>query len=180
MSDAAPAPAAEPVTLDARPEGRYHSDQIVAHWTVVFLVIFQYLTGQGMERAHEVGLALGALPASGSIVVHAVIGLSILAAMLWRLGLRLKHGAPPPPDTEPKPLQWLSRSVHYAFYAILIAMPIAGALALWLGSATLGWLHGLSAWILLGLIALHIAGGLWHALKRDGVIRRIARGNVVP
>lgn len=163
-----------------RPDGRYHTRQITLHWTVVFLVIFQYLTGGAMEAAYAVAVETGRLPADGILVVHGTIGTAILLAMLSRLYLRRKHGAPPPPDTEPRAIQILSRSVHYAFYAFLIAMPLAGMAALWLKQGWLGWAHGLSAWIVLALAVLHASGALWHAVKGDGVMRRMGRGNMVP
>ena len=169
-----------PYTPHARPPGRYATGQIVAHWTVVGLVVFQYLTGGGMEAAYNYALDFGVLPPSGHMWVHGIIGTSIFAAMVWRLILRLRLGAPKPPETEPTVLQWISRSVHYAFYAILLAMPLFGMAALWLKQGWLGWAHGTAAYVLLGLAALHVAGALWHAVKRDGVIHRIARGQSYP
>ncbi|UWQ22298.1 cytochrome b [Jannaschia sp. W003] len=172
---------ATPHDLDRRPEGRYHTAQITAHWTIVFLVAFQFLTGiSGMSAAYEAGVAAGELPPAGIIWVHGMLGTTILLVMLGRLALRRQHGAPPPPDTEPDWLQKISRGVHYAFYVFLIAMPLAGMGALWLKQGWLGALHALSAWILLALIVAHIAGALWHASKRDGVIGRILRGNSMP
>lgn len=165
---------------NVRHPDRYHTRQIAMHWVVVFLVLFQYATGQGMEAAYARGVETGTLPKDGILWVHGLIGTSILLAMLTRLYLRRKHGAPPPPATEPKGIQWLSRSVHYAFYALLIAMPLFGMAALWVKSGTLGWAHGVAAYVLLALAALHVAGALWHAFKGDGVIRRMGRGHHYP
>ena len=75
----------------------------------------------------------------------------------------------------------MSRSVHYAFYALLIGMPLFGMAALWLKWGVLGALHAWASYALLALIVAHVAGGLWHGLvKRDGVARRILRGNSMP
>ena len=162
-----------------RPEGRYHSNQIAVHWLVVSLVVFQFLTGGAMAAAMEFGYDSNAIPLAGVIYVHGIIGLSILSAMLVRVFLRMRYGAPPPPETESSAIQKLSRSVHYAFYATLIAMPIAGLLAVltlweWLGTA-----HGLASWLLLALALLHVAGAAMHAFKRDGVVKRILSGQPV-
>ena len=167
-------------THNLRHPDRYHTRQIAMHWTVVFLVLFQFLTGGQMEAAYAVAVETGSLPADGILVVHGLLGTSILAAMLVRLYLRRAHGAPPPPETEPEGIQKLSRGVHVAFYGLLIAMPLFGMAALWIKAGWLGWAHGLAAWVLAGLAALHVAGALWHASKGDGVIRRMGRGHHYP
>ncbi len=152
---------------------RYHSNQIMLHWLVVSLVLLQFLGGESMARAMELAYAGGGRLTDGIVVVHATFGTVILFAMLARLVVRLRHGAPPPPETEPRPLQILSRGVHYAFYGLLIAMPLFGIAAIAVLSETLGTLHGLASWLLLGLAALHVAGALFHAVKRDGVVGRV-------
>ena len=164
----------------ARPEGRYHTEQIVAHWTVVFLVLFQYATGGAMEAAYNVAVDFGRLPADGIIVVHGLIGTSIWLLMLWRLSLRFRYGAPPPPDSLSPLMQKVSRAVHYVFYAILLSMPVFGMLALWLKMGIIGTLHGLAAYALVAFALLHVAGAMMHLFKGDGVIRRIMRGNSLP
>ena len=156
--------------------GFYHPAQIVVHWTVVFLVLFQFLTGGGMEHAFDAaaeGEAL--LRLDGTAWVHGMIGTSILLAMLFRLWLRNRYEAPPPPEDEPSLVQYLSRGTHWAFYAFLIAMPIAGLLAVFTGSEILAGLHGLASKVLLLLIVLHFAGAMWHAFRRDGVVKRVLR-----
>ena len=180
MADLTASPAAHVPRHNVRHPDRYHTRQIAMHWTVVFLVVFQYLTGGQMETAYLWAVEHGVLPPDGIIVVHAVIGTAILVAMLTRLYLRVKHGAPPPPATEPRAVQALSRGVHYALYALLIAMPLFGMAAVWAKAGWLGWAHGTAAWVVAGLAALHAAGALWHAFKRDGVIRRMGRGHHYP
>ena len=159
-----------------RPEGRYHSDQIAAHWTVVFLVLFQFATGSAMEAAMDLGYAAGELPKAGVIFVHGIIGSSILAVMLWRVTLRLRYGAPPPPDSVPRPIQIVSRAVHFAFYGVLIAMPLLGLAAVLTLSATIGALHAITAILLVLLALAHVAGAIMHVVKRDGTIKRVLSG----
>ena len=157
-------------------EGFYHPAQIVAHWMVVFLVLFQFLTGGGMEHAFdaaEEGEAL--LRLDGTAWVHGMIGTSILLTMLYRLWLRSHYNVPPPPADEPTLVQYVSRGTHWAFYAFLIGMPIAGLLAVFTGSEILAGLHGLASKLLILLIILHFAGAMWHAFKRDGVVKRVLR-----
>lgn len=181
MSDTAPPYIAHAVhDARARPKGRYHTEQIVAHWTVVFLVLFQYATGGAMEAAYRAAVDFGRLPADGIIVVHGLIGTSIWVVMLWRLALRFRFGAPPPPDTLSRPLQIVSRATHFTFYGILIGMPLFGMAALWVKAGILGTLHSWAAYALLAVAALHVTGALYHVVKRDGTIRRILRGNTMP
>ncbi|PZX15782.1 cytochrome b561 [Palleronia aestuarii] len=151
----------------------YSSAQRGAHWLVLFLVIFQYFTGSGMEHAFDAVAESGG-SWTGTAYVHGMIGTTILLTMLFRLYLRSTRGAPPPPDTEPSAIQWISRANHFLFYAVLIAMPLAGLYAALTLSETAAWLHG-NAWtVLLVLIAAHVAGALWHVSKGDGVLRRMA------
>jgi cytochrome b561 len=163
-----------------RPKGRYHSDQIVAHWTIVGLVILQYLTGPSMSVAFETALEGGWRVSDGVSAVHGIIGLSILTAMVWRVFLRRRYGAPPPPETEPRPLQMVSRGVHYAFYGLLLGMPLFGLAAVLTGIEILGTLHGWAALALLLLAVAHVGGALMHAVKRDGVVTRILNRGSAP
>lgn len=167
------APAEAPI---GRPEGRYHSDQIAAHWTIVFLVLFQFATGGAMEAAMDLGYAADAIPKAGVVFVHGIIGTSILLVMLWRVTLRLRYGAPPPPESVSRPIQIVSRATHMAFYAVLIAMPLAGLAAVLTLSETIGALHGLTALLLVALALAHVAGALMHVFKRDGTIKRVLSG----
>ncbi len=127
---------------------------------------------------------------------HLSVGSTILFIMLLRLAWRLTHPAPPPPVDLPPALRLLSRATHWAFYAILVLLPVLGWTAASAFGATvrlfgliplpalvapnkpfaeaIGGVHETVAFILLALIALHVAGALYHALiKRDDVIRRM-------
>ena len=157
-------------------EGFYHPAQIVAHWTVVFLVLFQFMTGGGMETANALqDQGLVPIRLSGNAWVHGMIGTSILLVMLYRLWLRLNHHVPPPPSDEPRFLQLVSRGTHWVFYGLMNGMPIFGMIAVFTTIGIFATLHGLAAWALLALIVLHFAGAMWHAFKRDGVVKRVLR-----
>ena len=157
----------------ARTPARYHTRQLVAHWSIVMLVAMQFLMNEGMVRGYLASLEADRLVVTGGVITHATGGTLILLVMLYRLWLRRTHGAPPPPSTLPHWLQIVSRSTHYAFYVVLISMPIVGAAALSLRVGWLGVVHKWSGYLLLVLIAMHAAGAFWHAFKRDGTIARI-------
>lgn len=153
----------------------YSQSQMLAHWLIAFLVLFQFLSGGFMEAAFAVSLRGEGPTVSGITFVHGGLGLAILGVMIWRLTMRRRHGTPPPPDTEPRPLQFVSRGVHYAFYVILIAMPLAGLAAVVTRSEAIADTHALASKLLLLLAALHVVGALWHLSKRDGVVHRMIR-----
>src|SRR5581483_5095270 len=117
----------------------------------------------------------------------------VLMLSLLRLIWRLTHR--PPPPLQPFPL--LARTVHWAFYLLLIAVPLAGwalvsasprsiptryfGLFVW---PHIGFLHALPvaarradisafvaahnvlAFLAAGLILLHVAGALYHMMRR--------------
>jgi cytochrome b561 len=147
----------------------YSSRQMLAHWAVVALVLFQFAQGGAMEEAFWSGIV------NGGAIVHAITGSTILGFMLWRVHLRRSHGAPPPPQSEPSWLQKISRGTHFAFYGLLIGMPLFGIAAVLTGIGILATLHGIAAWVLLALAVLHVSGAIMHLFKRDGVVRRIIR-----
>lgn len=154
---------------------RYHTRQLVAHWSIVFLVAMQFLMNKGMQEGFWNGVEGTGPVLNGGVITHAMGGSLILAIMLYRLWLRRTHGAPPPPETLPTILQKVSRYNHYAFYGVLIAMPIFGWLAIVTLWAWVGIAHAVTGWLLLALIVLHFSGAMYHAFKKDGVVGRIAQ-----
>ena len=162
-----------PAASDPSRPARYHTTQLVAHWAIVMLVAMQFLMNDGMVRAFVAGSETGVFVLNGGVITHAMGGSFIFAIMLYRLWLRRRYGSPPPPTSLPHWLQLVSRANHYAFYGVLIAMPIAGALALLTLWGWVGIVHAITAYLLLALIAAHAAGAFWHAFKRDGTIARI-------
>lgn len=163
------------------------------HWLVVAMLVAQYsialLLGFLLPKSAEDSLAAW----------HFSMGSAIWLVMLARLAWRLTHTPPPPPADLSPGLRLLSRATHWAFYAVLIVLPVlgwaaasghgarvslAGLIPLPLlvpkddpfGKA-MATVHPVIAISLLVVIALHVAGALYHALvKRDGVIQRMLPG----
>ena len=160
------------------------------HWLIVGLVSIQFFT----ELASP-GVFAG-VTEDGLTAWHLAVGPTILLLMLVRLAWRLTHPPPPPPRDLPPSLRLISRATHWAFYALLLVLPILG----WVAASGFGarpsilgliplpaiaaksksfgefWggVHGFVAWVVLALIALHVAGALYHALaKEDGVFQRM-------
>lgn len=126
---------------------------------------------------------------------HRHFGLFVLALFVVRVFVRLRVGKLPPSGESPWPVRAAAGLTHVALYALLVTLPVLGwALSSAEGKpahffgATLpnlvapdedladslqAW-HLNAAWVLLGLVCLHIAAALWHHfVMRDGVLRRM-------
>ena len=172
------------------PAQSYDGVWIALHWIIVGLVLIQYFT-KIVSPGSFPGVSERSLNAW-----HLAVGPTILLLMLVRLAWRLTHPTPPAPTDIAKPLQLLSRATHWAFYALLIILPILG----WVSASgygahptilglvelpqiaaksksvgeTWGDLHGTLAWVVLAVIGLHICGAIYHAVaKEDGVFQRM-------
>ncbi len=168
----------------------YDSVSRAFHWLVAALVAAQA----------TIALVLpAALPESAEATIaawHLAVGSTILLAMLLRLAWRLTHPMPSAPTDLPPALRGLARGTHWAFYVVLIVLPLLGWTAANAYGATprllgliplprlvapdkafaesIGAAHKTVALLLIVLIVLHVSGALYHALvKRDGVIRRM-------
>ncbi|MDT0684259.1 cytochrome b/b6 domain-containing protein [Roseicyclus sp. F158] len=146
----------------------YSREQMVAHWMIVLFVLMQYMMGDDVARWFGGLLEGEATPSGlGPIYVHGFMGALIFIVMAFRLYERLTRGVPPAPTTEPRPIQFASRAVHWAFYVVLLALPVFGALAVFLQSGFVGWLHMLTTKLLLLLIVAHIGGAVWHLFRKS-------------
>jgi len=98
------------------------------HWMTVVLVVIAWTLGLFGDD-----LPKGAARATG-LFVHISAGLLVLGALVLRLGWRVVD---PPPPTEPNQFgRWLgafadpaARLGHFALYALLVAVPVAGIVA---------------------------------------------------
>jgi len=172
---------------------RYTGVAQAFHWLIVAMLIVQYSVALWLVYV---------LPksAEGALAEwHFSLGSSVLVVMLLRLGWRLTHAPPPPPSDLSRGVQLLSRVTHWTFYAVLIVLPVMG----WFAASAHGsqvrlagliplpmpvpkddpfgklmqTVHPAVAITLIAVIALHVAGALYHALvKRDGVLGRMLPG----
>ena len=160
-----------------REPARYSAIQIALHWAVFTLVVVQLLTGGLMADYFRALMRAGEdRPLMGNAVWHIVSGILILIFMLTRLALRYSHGAPPPKADSPDWDKLLSKLNHWLFYVVLIAMPVVGLAAYLIPSEAMGELHENTVPVLLALVALHLAGVVYHQfIRKDGLIRRMTR-----
>lgn len=162
------------------------------HWLVALLVLLMLM----------IGIAMGVdyIPEGwhGWVYnLHKSLGIVVLFVMLTRLIWRLVNYQPPLPDSVPLLQRWLAWLNHWALYIALLIMPLSG----WLMATASGhipyffWLfhwsfplvglneqlaswmvsvHYYTAWVLGGLIMLHVLAALKHALiEKDGVVQRM-------
>jgi cytochrome b561 len=160
---------------------------VILHWlTVLFLFIAAALI---LTRSEVSGRALKIWLLEG----HRHFGLFVLVLFFVRVALRFRFGKLPSDNGSSRLVRLLAGLTHVALYALLLAQPLLG----WALSDAQGrpvhlfgltlpaivgadedvadalqvW-HQDAAWLLLGLISLHIAAALWHHfVLRDGVLR---------
>lgn len=177
----------------SRNENYDHAARIL-HWAILALLIVQFALAWTMPDVER-----GTQPV-GLIAWHLSFGATILFLMLVRLGWRLSHTPPPPPKHVSRLQQVVSRANHYLLYGVLIVLPLIG----WANTSSRGWpvalfgiiplprllptgsavglalgdIHMTMALILLGLVALHVAGALYHRIVlRDQVLQRMLPGS---
>jgi cytochrome b561 len=179
-----------------REQDQYTPVAKTLHWTIVGLLIAQYVLGWTMPDQRP-----GTTPDT-LIDLHLSVGAAILLVMVARVVWRLTHAVPPPPDGLPGWQLLASRVAHTALYALLLLIPMLGwAAASWrswpvtlfhtvslpsivparqsgvttfLQSPQAGDLHTVLSYLLLGVIALHVAGALFHRfVLRDRVLHRM-------
>jgi cytochrome b561 len=176
----------------------------VFHWLTALLVAVQiaiglYMTYRGYEMpwVDEKGEnKTGVFDATTGLFYdsHKVLGLLILAIVVWRLSYRLRNGAPPSDPSVPAAMTGIAHATHWSIYLLLILLPIGGyigvsyfgaldAFGLPLLAVTakdekfaefIFSLHEIGAYILLALVALHVAAALYHRfIRRDKVVTRM-------
>ena len=154
----------------------YKKQQIVLHWIIVVLVAAQYLGHEAIADAFDRVIEGGPARITALVGLHIGSGFLVFALTLVRLGLRLTHGVPPPPEAEPTALRILAQGTHWAFYALLVLLPVSGAVAWFRQSEAAGDLHEVLRAVLLALIALHLAGVALHQFVwKTDILARMRR-----
>jgi len=177
----------------AHPAGQYGAIAKLFHWVTLGLMLVALPLGFVIQHVKDASKM-------GFYALHESAGLTILFVALARLAWRRLSPPPSLPNDMPKLMRTTSTAVHHALYALLILQPLLGFLATnawgfpmqgataylgfielpkfmetWEGLAKiLSLLHSIGGWLLVVLIALHIAGALFHhAIRRDGTLMRM-------
>lgn len=127
---------------------------------------------------------------------HKWAGVSVFALAWVRLAWRWLQPAPPLPDHLPPLARMAAHAGHAALYLLMLAVPLSGWLmssakgvkTVWFGvvplpdllardralGETLAGVHGALNWLLLALIAGHVAAALFHHfVHKDGTLHRM-------
>ncbi|MDM7969953.1 MAG: cytochrome b/b6 domain-containing protein [Paracoccaceae bacterium] len=158
----------------------YSRLQIRLHWLVFVLLALQYILHEPITEAFDM-VEDGLTPAFSPLVAaHVFGGFLIFVLVAARIYIRKERGVPPLPETGP-PLQRMAAHVtHYSLYALMIAMPVSGAVAWFRGNEAAAEAHEVMRAILLAFIALHVVGALYHQfVVKDGLMQRMRRGDPV-
>lgn len=164
------------------PQAGYSRFQIMLHWLVAALVVFQLLFGESMNAAvRAIARGRQVSPADQTLAsAHYWVGLAILALVIVRLGLRATLGAPPVEPAAPAWMNLAAKATHLAFYCLLFATPVTGLLAYytwpWMGEV-----HTLAKPAFIVLIGVHAAAALFHHfVLKDATLRRMLAPGASP
>jgi cytochrome b561 len=129
-------------------------------------------------------------------ILHKGLGPLVLVVVALRLAWRAFHPAPPLPVDIPAPQRLAAQVVHAGLYAALLVMGVSGYVFVDAGDFPLEVLrslgipplipknealskaaeavHRTTAFVLIGLIAMHVSAAAYHGLvRRDGVVSRM-------
>ncbi|MER5172173.1 cytochrome b [Thioclava kandeliae] len=152
----------------------YSGIQILLHWAVAVLVVFNWFYSEGMGRAVDNRLDGSTGPLELNPQIHVWVGVAVLVLVVVRFGLRKARGGPDVPG------QGLLHVAgvwgHRLLYVLLFAVPLLG-MAMWFaGIDAAGDIHKLCADALLILAGAHAAMGLFHHyVLKDGLMARMMR-----
>jgi len=153
----------------------YSFYQVALHWIIALLVLFQLFYSESMTGIVDAAGEGQPVSATDQLLAsaHYWVGIAILGFVLLRLILRLVHGAPAPANEEPRWMQLAAHASHGLFYFLLLATPIVGLLAFYLGDPW-GDIHALNKPAFILLIGIHVVAALYHQFwLRDGTLRRM-------
>lgn len=171
---------------------RYGSLFILIHWAAVLLLALLFAVGWYIHLMPPTAPARRLL-----LDLHGSLGLTSALLVSVQIVLRLLFKTPPFPDLLPLWQRRLAGSLYLLLYVVLILMPLSGYLqAVFSTTPVYFWgmpipvrgvldadlsafflrLHGIAAWILAGLILLHIGIVVINTFNGAGMASRMLVG----
>jgi cytochrome b561 len=161
------------------------------HWTIVLLILVIAIAGLTMDELPKTPRYFWVY------TLHKSLGITVLVLALLRIAWRLYAGAPLALTGTPRWQARIAALTHWMLYALILAMPLSG----WLYDSASGLrpfnYFGLIAvpklvapdepisdaahaahewlfWVLVALVALHVAAAFYHHLfQRDATLSRM-------
>ncbi|HPE47371.1 MAG TPA: cytochrome b/b6 domain-containing protein [Hyphomonas sp.] len=179
--------------MQSSASSRYTTVAILLHWIMAALILFMIWLGWNMEDNVE------------RFQLHKSIGITILVLTVARVLWRWINPPPPLPAEIPPRDKMLAELVQRGFYALMVLLPLLGwflvstakkevptllfGVVRWphlpftasLRGGTLHevaeFLHSKGAWVMIILLALHVAGAVKHEISaEEGVLKRMLPG----
>lgn len=153
----------------------YSAYQIALHWIIAALVLFQLFFGGSMTAVVDAAEGQGKLSVTDEALgsAHYWVGTAILALVVVRLVLRFASGAPTRATQGARWMKMAAHASHGLFYLLLVATPILGLLAFYVG-APWGDIHSLNKPAFIVLITIHALAAVFHQFwLRDGTLKRM-------
>lgn len=170
---------------------RYDRAQRLFHWTMAIIIGLAIAVGLYCWTQPP-----GTSPRRELLDLHKSLGTTAAVLIVLRIGYRLWRGEPPYRRPLPNAVHWAAKAGHLALYGLMILMPVSGYLDSAAGGYSLPWfglfswprlapldkalshraaeIHEIGAWLLLAVLAIHIAAVAWHAwVVRDEVPSRM-------
>lgn len=166
---------------------RYHPALVALHWFMAAFILMMLAVGRLLfptmtDAAQETSMAK----------THMIIGLILLVLVVVRFIVRLRTPKPAPATTGNAILDRIGVITHYLLYFLVFQMALSGVGTMLAAGLTpilsgssmpvpehlLGYppyaVHGLTGWLLLALLALHIGATGFHLfIKKDNLLARM-------
>lgn len=175
---------------DNRAFPSYDAVAIAFHWTLAAAILVALPLGLLAAHASDSSQTVALLRA------HIPLGILILALTLARAMWRYRHAPPAPPAGQPRWQLRVARVWHVLLYVVPIVIGGSGIALLALsGAAPIVFarvqgalpdfsrfrpmeVHALAAFVLIGLIGLHLAAAIYHQVYRtDRLLARMGIGS---
>ena len=162
---------------------RYSNPAIILHWLMAIMILGMIVMGLYM-----VDLPKGSDERSWFFQLHKSIGLTLGLLAICRLAWKIKNPAPPLPEFIAPRNRIISTATHHTLYLLMFIQPLSGYLSssfsgyktkFWgIPLYNWGWkspelnelftlIHDISAYCLIALIVLHIAGFCYHMYRKE-------------
>lgn len=150
----------------------YNTAQILLHWAIAALIIFNYFVSDGMGRAFRQHLNDSNTGYNLVASLHVYVGLAVIALVVIRIIVRFTSHKTTAKSKSA--IDRASRIVHECLYLLMFLVPVFGAIAWYLGIHFMGDVHEITMNIMMTLVMLHAAAALFHQyVLKDGTLLKM-------